>query len=206
MPKCTFSGCDQNAFYGQLFNQPKFCKIHAPSDAGSVKKKCMNGECLNAVFTGGDICQRCMQIIIKADELRNVQLSKLDAAIKKENAAHVIVQQPTPTQALQAAAVPKKRTVATVPGQVAPTQPNIFAPKESRPASQPPAAPPTGSVLTAPAQKQRSISAGPKIVRTPDEPVKAAPGDLAVAKKRTQTPGRSKSTSSAAETKVSLDK
>lgn len=82
MPKCIFLGCDQTAFYGPLYNQPRFCKAHAEG-SGSVKKKCAFGDCGNAAIT--DFCSRCGAVQATIQSFKESRLGELVESIKKEN-------------------------------------------------------------------------------------------------------------------------
>ena len=183
MPKCVFVGCDQTAFYGLVYNQPRFCKTHADG-SGSVKKKCAFGDCSNATLA--DLCSRCSSVQITIQSFKEIRLGELDTLIKKENSDRLRVElagvRPSPPASLVPVLVPS--TVRR-------------APKSS---VNPVLTPMPLLDLTKSSQQVPSKARIPKIVRTPDEPkpVTSAPvltPDPVVMKKRTQTPGRARSVS-----------
>jgi hypothetical protein len=200
MPKCTFSGCDQTAFYGYQFNQPKFCKLHMPAGSITVKKKCTSGECQNAISMNRDLCQRCMDVEIAISDFRMRKLDELDAIIRKENAALA-----QPTMSTSASAQPQTAGIAVLSatkrmskqGATASVSPSMFTPPSHVPPKESAIAQSMQAIAQMPAvsalQKPKptsTISAGSKIVRIPDEPKTKLQSDFTSAKKRTQTPGR----------------
>ena len=139
MPRCVSTGCDQTAFYGLVYNQPRFCKTHAEG-SGSVKKKCISGDCSNAI-THGDVCSRCNAVQVTIQSFKELKLDELNTLIKKENTDRLRIGPANTQPAPQAVALVAKR-----------------APKLDTLAARPPA----------PAIPPKTKLA--KIVRTPDEP------------------------------------
>lgn len=173
MPKCVSTGCDQTAFYGLVYNQPRFCKTHADG-SGSVKKKCTWGDCSNAIGHG-DICSRCNAVQVTIHSFKEMRLCELDTLIEKENMNRLRVEQVVAhSPATQATAPAAKRVPKPPDADVLKTS-SLLTHRAAN------SAPP----LHLPVPPKTKT---PKIVRTPDEPKQAA--DPISIKKRAQTPGR----------------
>ena len=164
MPRCVSTGCDQTAFYGLVYNQPRFCKAHADG-SGSVKKKCAWSDCSNAI-SHGDICSRCNAVQVTIQSFKEMQLDELDTLITKENTDRLRIGLANVQPTSQAVAHVARR-----------------APKPDTLAVRPSASP---AVVPTALPKTKTA----KIVRTPEEPKHVA--DPASMKKRAQTPGRAR--------------
>lgn len=174
MPKCIFVGCDQTAFYGIVYNQPRFCKAHADG-SGSVKKKCVFGDCSNAI-SHGDICTRCNAVQLTIQSFREMRLGELTELIRKENVDQLRIDPANVRSAAQPA------PLQTTP---LPTT-SLMTKRVLKPAVVPSARPPAPLPPTVPPKIKTS-----KIVRTPDEPKPVTTVSVPVVmKKRAQTPGR----------------
>jgi len=184
-----------------------------PMGVGSVKKKCTFGECSYAVFDAGDLCPRCSTTNAAVNSIVKARFDELHATIKKENDFFAQSQEstkrpPEPTPVSSAQPLPgQKKQVAnakqTKPSTSTPaaTTTNIFAPKDVVPKEAVGAPKDTPVPAMLPKVRSTSANSAPKIVRTVDDPTKAT-SDLAIAKKRAQTPGRPRSISSSAEMKT----
>lgn len=183
MPKCVTPGCDQTAFYGTVFNMPRWCKAHMVANSGSVRRKCAMFDCQNAVFTPAPECERCGRVIATIENFRRKSLDELKSAVDKEN-ANILTQPPIPTR------VPQSAPAAPLPDRASPGRALRDPVRTMAPPGQPVA-------LHEPAQMKSATSLARsqsvKIVRIPDD-AGAHPSDLAAAKKRAQTPGRPRST------------
>lgn len=184
MPKCVTPGCDQTAFYGTVFNMPRWCKAHMAAGSGSVRKRCVVFDCSNAVFGNAPECGRCSKVTGAIESYRRKMLDDLKVAIDRENAT--IVLPPVAVRTAAAAKEPVQKEGAKEPRKYTGAPRLRIAPEPahvSEPGPRPLAVPEKFS--------------GSRFVRTSDDEVK--PGDMraadvAFAKKRAQTPGRPRST------------
>lgn len=169
-------GCDQTAFYGTVFNMPRWCKAHMSAGTGSVRKRCAMFDCSNAVFTNTLECERCARVVAAIENFRRKSLDELKYAIDKENVSRVdpvtVATKETVVPAARTASAPAMSRLAS---SKTTTVNQNFGPGQSR------------RPMESPDQNMLKTVAS-KIVRIPDEVSK--PNDLAIAKKRTQTPGR----------------
>lgn len=172
MPKCVHAGCEQTAFYGKQFNQPMFCKAHAPPGTGSVRRKCKYGECPNASFDTNDLCQRCRDVKGHVDTFAKSKFDELDRTISQEVVAAAL--------SSQRVAAGQVHCGHSVRSEATPT--NIFNKTLATGTTQNQAV----ATLMSSAPKKT----GPKIVRVPEESKVLT--DNILARKRAQTPGRSK--------------
>lgn len=199
MPKCVTPGCDQTAFYGTVFNMPRWCKVHMSAGSGSVRKRCAMFDCSNAVFTAAPECERCGRVVAAIENFRRKSLDDLKSAIDKENGSFLA----PPVASARGSSAPMKLQTSSTSLRVSSdtgrsgTSGLFGNPAESgMPLGQPAPKPQTKlqTSSTSPMKLQTSSAppAASKIVRIPDEAPK--PSDLAVAKKRAQTPGRARAT------------
>jgi hypothetical protein len=176
MPKCIFVGCDQTAFYGPLYNQPRFCKAHAEG-SGSVKKKCAFGYCGNAAIT--DFCSRCGAVQAAIHTFKESRLGELVESIKKENENRIRTELSAPAPAV----VKKPTTLApsTTAIRDAPSvPPKLKAPKIVRTPDEPKPV----------ATSKESKTSGRVSDASPSSHASDPAGSVIM--KRAQTPGRAR--------------
>lgn len=145
--------------------------------AGSVRKRCAMFDCSNAVFTTAPECARCARVVAGIENFRRKSLDDLKAAIDKENASLT-----AQTPVARAASAPATMRPSSSKSSSAAGERNHSA---------------TTGLFGRPvavADQHMPSGATQKIVRIPDEVPKLT--DREIAKKRTQTPGRPRTTQS----------
>lgn len=153
--------------------------------AGSVRKRCAMFDCSNAVFTTAPECARCARVVAGIENFRRKSLDDLKAAIDKENASLT-----AQTPVARAASAPATMRPSSSKSSSAAGERNHTAAGERNHSA-------TTGLFGRPvavADQHMPSGATQKIVRIPDEVPKLT--DREIAKKRTQTPGRPRTTQS----------